>query len=130
MKKSGYKVSLKYTPAQNEGENNQQKEQRKQKIMGFNPPYSVNVKTNIRNLFLKLLDRHFSRAYKFHKMFAWNMAKVSYYCMKSLGSKISCHHKQVLQTCYTRYGCNCSMKESGTLDNKGISPSILRSSNY
>ena len=44
LKKSGCNVSLKYTPTQNQDENNQQMEQRKRKTIWFNPPYSLNVK--------------------------------------------------------------------------------------
>ena len=67
LKKSGYNVSLKNTPTQNQDENNQQREQRKRKIIWFNPPYSLNLKINVGKLFLKLLDCHFPRAHKFHK---------------------------------------------------------------
>ena len=56
LKKIGYSVSLKYTPTQNQDENNQKREQKKRKITWFNPPYSLNVITNVRKLFLKLLD--------------------------------------------------------------------------
>ena len=56
LKKSGYNISLKYTQTQNQDENNQQREQRKRKITCFNPPYSLNVRTKVRKLLLKLLD--------------------------------------------------------------------------
>ena len=78
MRKGGYNVSLKYTPTQNQDENNQQREQRKQKIMWFNPPYSLDVRTNVGKLFLKLLDHHFPRAHKFYKIFNCNTVKISY----------------------------------------------------
>ena len=63
LKKSGYDVSLKCTPTQNPDENNQQREKMKRKVIWFNPPYSLYVKTNVGKLFLKLLDRHFPRAH-------------------------------------------------------------------
>ena len=68
LKKSGYNISLKYTPTQSQDESNHQSEQSKQKITWFNPLYFLNVKTNVGKLFLKLLDRHFPRAHKFHKI--------------------------------------------------------------
>ena len=43
LKKRGCNVSLKYTPTQNQDENNQYREQRKWKIINFSPPYSLNV---------------------------------------------------------------------------------------
>ena len=66
LKKSRYNVSLKQTPVQNRDENNQRREQRKRKIIWINPPYSLNVKTNVGKLFFKLLERHFPRTHKFH----------------------------------------------------------------
>ena len=66
LKKSGYKISLRYVPAQNQDKNNEQREQRKRKIIWFNPPYSLNVKTNAGKLFLKLLDHYFPRAHKLY----------------------------------------------------------------
>ena len=44
----------------------------------FIPPYSLNLKTNVGQLFLKLLDRHFPRAHKFHKIFNRKTVKISY----------------------------------------------------
>ena len=50
---SGYKENLTYqqdlTPS---------KKVRQRKIIWFNPPYSVNVETNIGKTFLKLIDKH------------------------------------------------------------------------
>ena len=54
-------------PTQNQDENNQQREQRKRKMIRFNPPYSLNVKTTVGNLFLKLLDHHFPELINFIK---------------------------------------------------------------
>ena len=124
-RKSGYNVSLKYTPAQNQDKNNQQREQRKRKIIWFNPPYSLNVRTNVGKLFLKLLDRHFPRAHKFHKIFNRNTVKISYCCIKNMGSIISSHNKQVLQPHNENYGCNCRIKEKCPLDNKCFTPNII-----
>ena len=97
MRKSGYHVSLKYTPTQNQHENNQQREKRKRKTIWFSPSYFLNLTTNVGKLFLKLLDRHFPRAHKFYKIFNSKTVKISYCCMKDMGSIISSHNKQVLQ---------------------------------
>ena len=53
---SGYKENLTYqqdlTPS---------KKVRQRKIIWFNPPYSVNVETNIGKTFLNLIDKHFPK---------------------------------------------------------------------
>ena len=107
LKKSGYNVSLKYTRMQNQDKNNQQ---RKRKIIWLNQPYSLNVKTNMGQLFLKLVDHHFPRTHKFHKIFNRDTVIISNCCMKNIGSIIS--------------SCNCRKKESFPLGNKCLTPNI------
>ena len=46
---------MKYSPSQLKQKN------RKRQIISFNPPYSVNVKTNVGKLFMRLTDKHFPR---------------------------------------------------------------------
>ena len=125
MKKSAYNVSLKYTQTQNQDENNQQSKQRKRKVIWFSLPYSLNVRTNVGKLFLKLLDRHFPRAHKFYKILSRNTVKTSYCCMKNMGSIISSHNKQVLQPHNENYRCNYRKKENFLLDNKCLTPNII-----
>ena len=64
---SGYKENLTYqqdlTPS---------KKVRQRKIIWFNPPYSMNVETNIGKTFLKLIGKHFPKTNKFHKIFNRN----------------------------------------------------------
>ena len=131
LKKGGYNVSLKYTPTENQDENNQQREQRKRKIIWFNPPYSLKIKTNVGKLFLKLLDCHFPGTYKFHKRFNRNTVKISYCCMKNMGFIISSHNKQVSQPRNENYGCNCRKKESLSVRQQvTYAQHHLRNSNY
>ena len=122
---SGYNVSLKYTPIQNQDENNRRPEQKNRKIIWFNPLYSLNVKTNVGKLFLKLLYRHFPRAHKFHKVFNRNKVKTSDCCMKNMGTLIHFHNKQVLQPNNENYECNCRKTESCPLDSKCLTPNII-----
>ena len=42
---------------------------RSRKIIWFNPPYSLNVKTNVARNFLKIIDKNFPKSHKFHKIF-------------------------------------------------------------
>ena len=81
--------------------------------------------TNIGKLFVKLLVRYFSKVHKFHKLFNCNTVKVSYCCMKNMGSKISSHNKQVLQPRNKNYGCNCRKTENCPLDNNCLTPNII-----
>ena len=92
--------------------------------------YSLNVKTNVEKLFLKIWDRHFQRAHKFHIIFNLRLkisytVKISYCCMKNIGSITSSHSKQVLQPRNEKYRCNCRKKESCPLGNKCLMPNII-----
>ena len=57
LKKCGYKAKLQYIQP-NLQQNNTRK--RTQKIICFNPPFSLNVKTNVAKMFLQLIDTHLS----------------------------------------------------------------------
>ena len=67
--------------------NTYQANQNKEIIL-FSPPYSVNVKTNVGKLFMKLIDKHFSRDHKFHKFFNRNNVKLGYSCMPNIKNVI------------------------------------------
>ena len=70
---------------------------RKRNIIWFNPPYSKNVKTNVAQKFLRLIDKHFPKTSKLHKIFNRNTVKVSYSCMPNVKSTISSHNNRVLK---------------------------------
>ena len=95
MKKSRYNVSLEYTPTQNKDETNQQRNQRKWKIICFTPPYSLNAKTHVE--VVPQTSRLSFSTHKFHKIFNHKKVKISHCCMKNMGSIVSSHDKQVLQ---------------------------------
>ena len=59
LKISGFNENIKYLPSQPKERN------RKRQIIWFNPPYSVNVKTNVGKLFIRLTDKHFPCHHKF-----------------------------------------------------------------
>ena len=100
---SGYKENLTYqqdlTPS---------KKVRQRKIW-FNPPYSVNVETNIGKTFLKLFEKHFLKTNKFHKIFNRNNVKVSCSCLPNFANMIKSHNNRILseQKTQDQPKCNC-----------------------
>ena len=56
LKKCGYKTKLQYIEP-NLQQNNTRR--RTRKIIWFNPPFSLNVKTNVAKISLQLIDTHF-----------------------------------------------------------------------
>ena len=83
LKKSGFQHELTYIEPKISEERNNEKRQRKQKIIWFNLPYSKNVKTNIGKVVFKLLHKHFLPSHSFHKIFNKKSVKISYSCMPS-----------------------------------------------
>ena len=64
LKQCSYKAKLKCIQP-NLQQNNTRR--RTRKIIWFNPPFSLNVKTNVTKMFLQLIDTHFPPADKLHK---------------------------------------------------------------
>ena len=95
-------------------------------IIWFNPPYSLNVKANVKkcssNMEIVIFQEHIS----FIKyLTATNTLKRNYYCLKNIDSMISFNIKQVLQPCNKNYGRNCRKKESCPLGSKSFTPNII-----
>ena len=104
---------------------NTSKKQRKRKIIWFNPPFSLSVKTNIGRTFLKLLKPHFPKSSRLQKIFNKNTVKVSYSCMSNMSSIISSHNKRLLRPRTTEYGCNCRTRENCPLQNQCLKPNLI-----
>ena len=69
---------------------------KQRKIIWFNPPYSVNLEENIRKTFLRLIDKHFSKTNRFHKIFNKNNIRVSCSCLPNFANMIKAHNKRIL----------------------------------
>ena len=83
-KKSGYNYKLKY---QKNTSTTNSKQQRKRSIISFNPPYGINVATNLGRYFLSLINKYFPPHHKFSKIFDRNNMKISNSCMGNTKSK-------------------------------------------
>ena len=106
---SYYKDALKhseydnpYNSTQQQGQYKIEKEKRKRKIIWFNPPFSMNVKTNVGKTFL--LQHHFPKRHPMQKIFNHNTVKISYCCMRNRESVISSHNKEILNPSKEYFG--------------------------
>ena len=131
LKKSAFKEKLCYTMYENAGDNNrEEKKRRKRKIIWFNPPFSMNVKTNVGKTFLKLVRKHFPRGNPLNKIFNKNTLKVSYSCMGNIASIISSHNRNILNPdVSSEFGCNCRSRNECPLQNKCLTPKIVYRAN-
>ena len=74
----------------------------------------------ILQIFLHLLEKHFGRNYKCHKIFNWNNGKISCSCIDNIKDVISSHKKEIRNFYNEMNGkkCSCRNKNSFPLDNK------------
>ena len=90
---------------------------RKRKMIWFNPSYNQNVSTNIAKMFLKLVDKHFPRTHRLHKIFNHNTMKVSYSCMSNEQQLIKKHNNFIQnKKNKTTFSCNCRDKNGCPLN--------------
>lgn len=106
---SGYNHRLTFKPnlAQPSSSN---RKNRQRNIIWYNPPFSMNVATNVGRAFLKILDEEFPESHVFHKIFNRNTVKISYSCMPNLKQKIDGRNKSTLQKTTAPpilKACNC-----------------------
>ena len=73
----------------------------------------------ILRIFLHLLDKHFGRNHKYHKIFNRNNVKISYSCMDNIKNTISSHKKEMTNVYNEMNGitCNCRNKTNCPLGN-------------
>ena len=91
LKNSGYDHELKFYPTQpSEKRNN-----RRRRITWFNPPFSKNVKTNVGENFLKLIEKCFPKNHPLNKIINKNTIKISYKCMPNFKKSISRHNQGI-----------------------------------
>ena len=91
---------------------------------------SKNVRSNIARNFLRLIDKHFPKTNKLHKIFNRNTVKVSYSCMGNVRSSISRHNKHILNNKETPQNeqepCNCGIPEDCPLQQNRLIKSVVQ----
>ena len=100
---------------------------RNRKVIWFNPPYSLNVKTNIGKVFLKLVRKHFPRSHKLSKIFNLNTIKISYSSMPNVKNLIKQHNSKILNKDQEKIQqpCNYKIKKSCPLNGKYLHQCML-----
>ena len=100
-------------------------------VIWYNPPYSMNAKTNIGKRFLSLITKHFPKGHKLNKLFNRNSVKVSYSCMPNIASIIHSHNKKILsdKPDDSIAKCNCRQKENCPLDGKCLKRNVVYNGN-
>ena len=113
LEKCGYPHKLVWME---EGERQQQKKvrNRSRRVIWFNPPYSLNVKTNVGREFLELIDKHFPVGHQLHSIINRNTVKIRYRCIPNMWRKMANHNAKILKphtnpTPQRQAVCNCQI---------------------
>ena len=115
LHQSRYQQKLKYNPVNIKTHS---KCNHERNIIWFNLPFNRNVSKKIGRCFLKLLDKHFPRDHRSHKIFNRNSVKVSYSCTKNMKTIINNHNKNIFgkKPSVDTSTCNCQNKEDYPLN--------------
>ena len=110
----GYKHNLAWLGE--EEKKSKKKKNRRRSEIWFNPPYSVNVSTNVGKEFLKLVDKHFPKGSPLHKILNRNTVKVGYRCLPNMGRRIASHNAKIYNqarnpTSWKPASCNCQISK-------------------
>ena len=123
LQQSGFNYDIKFTPKP------VTEPRRQRSIIWYNPPFNSQVKTNVGKSFLALLDKHFPRKHRYHKLFNRNTVKLSYSCTPNVQSLISKHNKKVLNGNNARAPsenlCNCHVPDKCPLSGHCLQPAII-----
>ena len=110
---------------------NPENTRRKRDTVWFNPPYNIEVATNIGKDFLSLIEKHFPKNSKLRKCVNRNCIKLSYRCTKNMKSIIQSHNKKITTnsnnntTVTSRQTCNCQQRQNCPLDGHCITGPIV-----
>ena len=133
LKDSGYKSKIKYNPDHKRPQIKKRK--RNRNPIYYNPPYSVNVKTNIGRKFLNLVEKHFHKATKnkeahiLRKIFDKSKVKVSYCTTSNMKRHISKHNAKIRckqqQSSTNAAMCNCRRKNECPVKGECLRKSVV-----
>ena len=101
LKKGRFKVDFKYTKTQQQKPKN-----RSRNIIWF--PFNKAASTNFAKFFFQLINRHFPKSHRLHKIFNRNTVKISYNCMQNMSKIHKGHNSKITSTlCNQLTLCNC-----------------------
>ena len=130
LKKNGYNTNLQFDKT-GTNKSNEKNKTRKRNITWFNPPFNINVATNVAKTFLSLIDKHFPKDKKLSKIFNRNTIKVSYSFLPNVKQTISNNNHRLLQLHRMKESsqdsklCNCRQKSSCPLDGKCLTKCVV-----
>ena len=123
--------NLTYIP---EGKKEKTKTRESRQVTWFNPPYNLNVKTNVGTKFLSLVKKHFKKGgkidetgFNISKILSTHTVKLSYSTTSNIARHIVKHNNKVLNPGKKRPPEKCNCRNQCPLDgNCGIGPLVYQ----
>ena len=111
LNRSGFNdYRMKYLPKPEE-RRAKKKKARSRKVIWFNPPWAMNVKTPVGKYFRQAIQKFFPPEHPLSKFYNKNTLKISYCTTKNLGAHIAAHNRRILQPAQREVPrCNCKNK--------------------
>ena len=122
LRESGHKNKLEFKDP-----SRKKKRNRNKKAIWYNPPFNLELKTNIGEEFLKLVRKHFDLRHPFHKDLNIHTIKFSYSCTSNMENIIKGHNKKILKEpeIIDNDKCNCIVKDNCPLQKKCLEETIV-----
>ena len=118
LKNSGFREEFTYQEENIPNDINKEKkkyghENRKRKIMWFNPTFCRLASINVgKYIFFKLIDKHFKHDDILHKIFNRKTLKIRYSCTKNIFQIINNHDKEIIKEFQDRTKNNNDSKQN------------------
>ena len=93
---AGHKHKLKYVEKDIDSYNKKKKRSRQKKQFYFNPPYELNVQTNVAKEIFKALEKTIPKGHRLYPLLNRHTVKVSYTTMPNLQKKVSSHNRKII----------------------------------
>ena len=93
---AGHKHKLKYVEKDIDSYNKKKKRSRQKRQFYFNPPFELNVKTNVAKEIFKALEKNIPRGHKLYPLLNRHTVKVAYTTMPNLEKKVSSHNRKII----------------------------------
>ena len=124
LKKSGFHTKLEYAPRPA-----RRTRRRRREVLWYNPPFDLQVKTNIGKTFLCLLDKHFPRHHRLHPIINRSSVKINYCCMPNIASHIKAHNRKLLKEPTPQeaptHTCNCLNESNCPLEGNCLQDAVV-----
>ena len=129
LKKSHYSTNIRYIkePKEHANKKSKAKRKRKRKIIYFQPPFCLSVKTKIGKCFINLVKKHFTPSNSLYKILNERCLKISYSCLPNVKNAITGINRNILseEKNEAKKQCNCRQKANCPVNGKCLQDKII-----